>query len=942
MTDSAIDPSISSQYFQVAGDADEASRVSPFFLRRNLDHLQRDDYLSPQIVQKLAHALQRNHFRILGGRLDGAITHLLPHIAWALRQQILITNAADPKRLSFLEYQPQSESAYFNLATEIDKLSEQYIVIIPAATRRSIGWTFSEVNNAALIRGHYIICSSDIAQHEWHFDKTELAYWLDLKDEPLFTPDYLVDVLCRSLSLQQNHLPEQLRHRTDPQHFLFAQKTIAEIAHELASDRAITVFVQLLSATKKPTDAEIAGLIPIAASVDDAGIRQWYYSSLSRREQLQALALSFFDGLAEDQVFAALRELVLTKWQQQSADLSIFDYVELEKVWAFYRYSNDDASRARITSTIPNQRQILLKFAWDSYRMHIQSALSWMVELVKESVRVPRSAPVRPERQAGAARRSGAPTRQETRSGEIYGSAQQRKALRDTIGAVIGDIGLIAIERTQDALLWLVADDKLEIQLVVAHIIARWYAAGKRDAIFQVLLNWRSSRSRVFIQRVMQDWGNKKHVDIDSYIRSATILAATYAAKHDQPNQTDQRIVDLLEQLTKQPDVHNCKVIGEYMIPGIMPLHIDQIDHVLHHLLAYEPLHPSMSETLVAMYRHNERQVINVLHRWKTVSSQPSHLFSRQQRYVTLAFIARTLVVLWRQNTTNDTQQANIQQHLTRMVAQEQIALVHSAIVHAALHEALTADEFKRIEPLLLQVIESLHKDEHEAMTNLLLTIYRDQRKGLSGGDATFIHPDGQYYKAWVDSRRPSVFLEKVLFRWVMSTAHVPSQELALRASVAIAFSFEVAERKFQLEEFHRRRAERYGQEDFQQKQQAKIARLLQRPPFQPWSLVYWLVRGFDQLLYRGAVIAAPLFRPAIRSLLPETQIQYRRFQREVRFLVEKWRLVVDFKDLPVFAKEFSRAIWVIARRRIFAGLVLFLASILAVFLGLLIIRWSG
>jgi hypothetical protein len=42
---------------------------------------------------------------------------------------------------------------------------------------------------------------------------------------------------------------------------------------------------------------------------DKESIHEWYYRRLIPREQLLALGLSFFDGLFDDQFFAALEEI---------------------------------------------------------------------------------------------------------------------------------------------------------------------------------------------------------------------------------------------------------------------------------------------------------------------------------------------------------------------------------------------------------------------------------------------------------------------------------------------------------------------------------------------------------------------------------------------------------------------------------------------------------
>ena len=62
---------------------------------------------------------------------------------------------------------------------------------------------------------------------------------------------------------------------------------------------------------------------------NEKDIYNWY-KKLTPREQLIAIGLSFFDGLFEDQFFAALEEVVESAWKKRDASLRALDYCDLD------------------------------------------------------------------------------------------------------------------------------------------------------------------------------------------------------------------------------------------------------------------------------------------------------------------------------------------------------------------------------------------------------------------------------------------------------------------------------------------------------------------------------------------------------------------------------------------------------------------------------------
>ena len=208
------------------------------------------------------------------------------------------------------------------------------------------------------------------------------------------------------------------------------------------------------------------------------------YKSLSPREQLLAIGLSFFNGCFEDQLFAALERVIEDVWQKRESSLVSLDYSDLEKLENDYFELADnnnlyesEVSKFKIVETqfYPidtcslkilslENRQALLKIAWKSYRRHIISALDVLVDLVQESVAEDNS--------------------YKKGQWELYGNKTRQERLRTVISETLSEIGWIssrALNSVQGPLLRLAKSENDRVRSVAASAISRWYAEGKNE-----------------------------------------------------------------------------------------------------------------------------------------------------------------------------------------------------------------------------------------------------------------------------------------------------------------------------------------------------------------------------------------------------------------------------------------------------------------------------
>ncbi|MDV3348985.1 hypothetical protein QGP82_09810 [Leptothoe sp. LEGE 181152] len=113
-------------------------------------------------------------------------------------------------------------------------------------------------------------------------------------------------------------------------------------------------------------------------SHEDA-LNTWYYNQLNQREQLLAISLSFFDGLFDDQFFAAIEILVTNVWKNRDANLKALDYCDLDNLRSYFEFIDTDDQKTLVKLRFPKQRFTCLKIAWKSHRRQILAALPVLV-----------------------------------------------------------------------------------------------------------------------------------------------------------------------------------------------------------------------------------------------------------------------------------------------------------------------------------------------------------------------------------------------------------------------------------------------------------------------------------------------------------------------------------------------------------------------------------
>lgn len=321
------------------------------------------------------------------------------------------------------------------------------------------------------------------------------------------------------------------------------------------------------------------------SSILPQNINQFYGTELSYREKLLCIGLTFFDGLPEDQFFAALEDVVARSWQKRDPSLKALDYCDIQNLYRKYfgfsiepyhiqyktplKVVNPQVYRLDIYSigvSDSDLRLALLRSAWKrdsehSLRRQITSAISVLVSLVIESTSIQNT----------------------IFKWELYGSEERQQNLRRVIAKALCDLGQVsadAVEAVQSALVQLGNHDDDRVREVAAQAASGWYASEEyRFKFFRALENFYSLSFMLEKQHEREQEQasseNKKY-----YVNSlgATVaLCIKHAVKYDPHNNLNSILVDWLQELSQfdNPEIQRC--FRYQTLPVATAFHLNQL-----------------------------------------------------------------------------------------------------------------------------------------------------------------------------------------------------------------------------------------------------------------------------------------------------------------------------------------------------------------------------
>src|SRR5919202_2470451 len=334
----------------------------------------------------------------------------------------------------------------------------------------------NQIYKAAEKGKNYVIATTNVPLKKGKMtDEQKLPFWWEPSDKsPLYQPDDLAKALIQRLKKKKSLTKD------------IESYIRIIIAQELKTVANVEACIQSLLSEKEPLSEEAVCKAVDSAKKNRKAFLETWFRTLESREQLLALGVSFFDGLFDDQFFAALEKVVRNVWQQRDSTLRALDYCDLENLGNYFEFSKitvyDSGSKGFkfvnaadypmeievrvIEIRRTEDRRLLFKVAWDTHRRQILTALSEIVQMVKESVV------------------------KQPSNWELYGSSIRCDRLRHIVSQMISDLGLVsnsATSEVQEPLLQLAAYPAFEVQDVAATAMAKWYLYGREQELFGTL-----------------------------------------------------------------------------------------------------------------------------------------------------------------------------------------------------------------------------------------------------------------------------------------------------------------------------------------------------------------------------------------------------------------------------------------------------------------------
>jgi Bacterial SH3 domain len=792
--------------------------------------------------------------------------------------QQVVQQKLDFFELDLEKYQPSPEFTNLKITSElIDSIKDNRLLVLGESPNVDLA-TFAKYLGCYWSNQQLASTTQKLVVKEWYRNSDPQSIDVELQNTKESTVFILTQVSPQNIvgySLQQIQ-----QAALSSSHYVIVTTDTPLVAWRLP-ERAKTFWHEL-------TVEDVADSQELVNKLtDQESIHEWYYRRLQPREQLLALGLSFFDGLFDDQFFAALEEVVENAWQRRDTGLRALDYCDLDNLRSFFNFTETNTQRTFVEIRFPKQRQMLLKVAWKSHRRLILAALPILVNLVKNSVR-------RYER-------------------ELYGSSVRCDQLRRVIGETISDIGLIASDAVEDTLLNIAADQDINVQAVAAQAMALWRDDNKREFIvdeitnhhidrqlFETLQRWqKEARVLSLVNAILDERNQKDSKQPVDYIRATIALTVGYAALYDPADQLSPELLELLKHLiTEQNELVRNRVFT-FTLPRLISRHIIQLRDILHDMLRYiDDSVLAVANGLAFAYRFRPNDVLETLTLWNSECKEkrPNRINITEvtSREVLLATVALTYGKIECDKSIGTLTPLVAVQHLKIILLEELHPHIREIALFAIGCQANRA--FDQVEPELEDLVSrQITQKERQEVAEILTEIYLEQRFQLLGGEQT-IKIDNKKYPVWLNSTRPLTTVEQAMVHWVKNKQNPMAQQVATNAIANFASKLDKEEER-QIKQL------REGRDPLETTSITVYANPIEggKPPQDLYygKLIPWL-----------ATRNAENYRTAIRNLLPEGLRQYKISRDIMDFvLLQKWGNVSD-ADVRAISKKLKSGLW--------------------------------
>jgi hypothetical protein len=862
------------------------------FFKPKLDPYKSPPFVSPENISELATTLYTQRMIILGGSPEVDKDELARHLAWYLSSRIEQEKKDGLEHVEIMEWHHNSDRQ--SLIIGIQEEKKPAIFILPQISPTDVAYDPARLQMEARKNGHFVILSTEQPYSAWKISGNGSApvYWVELSPESLYSPAKLTDALIDQLLNALELLPESLsKVDFEPDTPLAGKITIGQAASQLKTPKNIAFFVELLCQKRRPlTEANVEEWLNV--SHDSSRVfAQWFLSSLRPHEQTAALGLGLFEGLLDDQYFAALEEVTEAVWRGRDPHIIFPDYCDLENLGSFYNFVETQDGGFKINSKIPRQRKLLFDLVWKSYRRKLQVSLPVISRLAIQSISDWDKNPT------------------------LYGSNIRRNTLRDAIGESLSEVGLISPAAVEECLLQLASNQNFEVQVIAAKAMARWREFDRDKELFEMLQRWQTEARLInIVKAIIEGRDEKDRNSPEAQVRATVAVTTGQAALYDPPNQLSKELVKLFLDLADDANELVRDRFRGYTLPTILSQHLNQVSKDLREIVRYIDLIQAVGASLARAYRVVPEDVICLLDEWyeECEKNRPTQINQNEITHRD-AMLATVILTYGQINYGEGNQQLKASEAFKRLLAmleKERHNFIRTAIAIAITFQARY--HFEMVEEQLKWLLPEVTPKEREDLVKILNDIYMEQRAKLEGGDDK-MQLRNQTYPIWNDSsKRPLTKVEQALYRWLESDSNVAARQIATQAFIVFAIALDEPEREF--------RDKKKAEADRKKNSTSQGTPLSQIQFIRSTREITFVQRTAAFL----ATLNAVELRPLINDLVPEASLHFKSHRKATELVIEKW------KESP--SSTLSRAA---TRLRSAVGLVANASAIIVVLLAI-------
>lgn len=865
----------------VAGDFNISTvrnEFRPVFENPPLDEFEEGRYIIPAPTPGLLEILLLHNFLVLGG--DGFDKNSLArYLAWKIQKEkpggakfevIEWTNSKNPQNLQF----------------EIQKKTEPAIFILSDISPQNVGYNLSKIYKSNRKESQFVIITTDNPPEEWKLGTdVQNFFWKPDPDKPFYSPKDLLMILIRELNKNRAYLPGEIQGlEFHPDCLLTENMELLKVAELLKTPPSIELFVRELVGIKtKIKEREILRLIEKCRD-EKLLLNRWFYHLLTPKSQLMALGLCLFEGLFDDQFFAAMDFLYEKSWRQRNIALNYTDYCDLESLGNYYKLVEMDRTNdIRKVASIPNDmRKELLNVSWNSYRRHFISALPVLVELVRESVS------------------------HELGNLELFGNKKRQRRLRNVISETLCVMGLKpenSIENTQleNALLMLAADSNIDVQIVAAEAMASWRQYDQHEKLFDTLQRWQNKSVAKIVASFMNKENFSDQINSHNYILATVALSVGTAASYDPPGELNEKLCSLLEQLAAQSrESFIFQRFALYTLPRMTILHISQLRDTLLNLTQYSWLNEPIGLSMAMAYQQYPLEVLDILKSWfeqcKTNAKTQIVAEGITHRNAVLATIAYAYGYINFDESFGPIAFDDSFNFLQTMLKMETAPYIRNAVIKALIQQ-LSAN-FHEVEKYLKILLPKTTKEDRLQIVGDLVRIHLNQRQEWEQGDVCF-EWNGSSYSVSLSGHQYQTEVEETMRLWLKNNKFPIQKKLALQF-----FSNEL------LVDFLRNE-DNFIMEQKKVKKDSELSAVPPRISVNPAATDYETISFSMKIALKLAIFRDQYLLDSLRILLPEALLVQSIGVDRLHFALSRLTKDSD-KDLGVLAEELLRAVKIV------------------------------